>query len=42
MVVKALIYMYVKCGSIEKACKLFDKMHYLDIISWTTMITIYA
>lgn len=27
VVVSALVDMYVKCGSVEKAHKLFDKMH---------------
>eukprot|EP01018_Ginkgo_biloba_P000442 Gb_36920 [translate_table: standard] len=38
----ALVDMYAKCGSIEKARDLFDKMHHRDIISWTAMISGYA
>eukprot|EP01018_Ginkgo_biloba_P013169 Gb_21054 [translate_table: standard] len=38
----ALIDMYAKCGSIEKARNLFDKMHHRDVVSWTTIIAGYA
>ncbi|XP_057824127.2 pentatricopeptide repeat-containing protein At4g02750 isoform X2 [Cryptomeria japonica] len=41
-VVNALIDMYAKCGSIGRAHKLFDKMHQLDDVSWTSMISGYA
>eukprot|EP01018_Ginkgo_biloba_P002781 Gb_22740 [translate_table: standard] len=41
-VVNALVDMYAKCGSIEKARNLFDKMHERDVISWTVMISGYA
>jgi pentatricopeptide repeat protein len=37
-----LIDMYAKCGSIEKARELFDKMHQRDVVSWTAMIAGYA
>ncbi|XP_059066089.1 pentatricopeptide repeat-containing protein At2g39620 [Cryptomeria japonica] len=37
----ALIDMYAKCGSIEKARRVFDKMHERNIIMWTAMITGY-
>jgi len=42
IVVNALIDMYVKCGSLEKARELFDHMHHRDVVSWTTMIGGYA
>ncbi|XP_057865085.2 pentatricopeptide repeat-containing protein At2g13600 [Cryptomeria japonica] len=42
IVVNALIDMYAKCGSIQKARELFDKMSNRDVISWNTMITGYA
>eukprot|EP01018_Ginkgo_biloba_P002634 Gb_30098 [translate_table: standard] len=38
----ALVDMYAKCGSIEKARDLFDKMPLRNVVSWTTMITGYA
>eukprot|EP01018_Ginkgo_biloba_P002748 Gb_11040 [translate_table: standard] len=38
----ALLDMYAKCGSIEQARDLFDKMHQRDVISWTAMISGYA
>eukprot|EP01018_Ginkgo_biloba_P001571 Gb_40472 [translate_table: standard] len=38
----ALVDMYAKCGSIEKARILFDNMHERNAISWTAMIGGYA
>eukprot|EP01018_Ginkgo_biloba_P030286 Gb_21437 [translate_table: standard] len=38
----ALIDMYAKCGSIEFAHQLFDKMYKRDVISWNAMIAGYA
>eukprot|EP01018_Ginkgo_biloba_P001598 Gb_35887 [translate_table: standard] len=38
----ALVDMYAKCGSIENARNLFEKMHQRDVISWTAMIAGYA
>jgi len=42
IVVSALIDMYAKCGSMQKARELFDKMHHRDVVSWTTMVTRYV
>eukprot|EP01018_Ginkgo_biloba_P002727 Gb_38068 [translate_table: standard] len=41
-VANALLDMYSKCGSIEKARSLFDEMHQRNSVSWTTMIAGYA
>ncbi|XP_054792499.1 pentatricopeptide repeat-containing protein At2g13600-like [Prosopis cineraria] len=38
----AIITMYTKCGSIEKASRVFGLMPIKDIISWTAMITAYS
>lgn len=38
----ALLDMYAKCGSIEKARRIFDGMRGLDLVSWTAMIMGYA
>jgi pentatricopeptide repeat protein len=38
----ALIDMYAKCGSIEDAREVFDKMPRRDVVSWNAMITGYA
>jgi pentatricopeptide repeat protein len=38
----AMLDMYMKCGSIEDAKRLFDKMQEKDIFSWTTMLDGYA
>eukprot|EP01018_Ginkgo_biloba_P013140 Gb_38248 [translate_table: standard] len=41
-VANALIDMYAKCGSIENACNVFDKMHQRDVVSWNAMIAGYV
>eukprot|EP01018_Ginkgo_biloba_P036306 Gb_38750 [translate_table: standard] len=38
----ALIDMYAKCGCIEDARRVFDKMPQRNLVSWTTLITGYA
>jgi pentatricopeptide repeat protein len=38
----ALIDMYAKCGSIEKARDVFDKMHQQNVVLWNAMIACYA
>ncbi|MCO5573370.1 hypothetical protein L7F22_027139 [Adiantum nelumboides] len=38
----ALVNMYVKCGSLEEARKVFDGMQLRNVVSWTIMITAYA
>ena len=38
----ALIDMYAKCGNIEEARRVFDKMPRRNVISWTSLITGYA
>ena len=38
----ALIDMYAKCGSLERARRIFDKMPRKNVISWTCMISAFA
>ena len=38
----ALIEMYAKCGSLERARRIFDKMPRKNVISWTCMISAFA
>nr|POE82932.1 pentatricopeptide repeat-containing protein [Quercus suber] len=38
----ALIDMYAKCGSLERARQVFEKMRRKDVISWTSMISAFA
>eukprot|EP00268_Persea_americana_P045873 TRINITY_DN4700_c1_g1_i2.p1 TRINITY_DN4700_c1_g1~~TRINITY_DN4700_c1_g1_i2.p1 ORF type:complete len:632 (+),score=94.95 TRINITY_DN4700_c1_g1_i2:125-2020(+) len=38
----ALIDMYCKCGSLEDACLVFDKIVNKDVVAWNSMITGYA
>uniref|UniRef100_A0A7N0TEK2 DYW domain-containing protein n=1 Tax=Kalanchoe fedtschenkoi TaxID=63787 RepID=A0A7N0TEK2_KALFE len=38
----ALIDMYAKCGSLDKAKDVFDKMPRRNVISWTSMINSFA
>lgn len=41
-VCNALINMYAKCGSLEEALGLFDRMHHRDVVSWNALITAHA
>ncbi len=38
----SLIDMYAKCGSLEDACRVFNKMPTCDIVSWNAMLQGYA
>ncbi|KAI3461092.1 hypothetical protein Pfo_017755 [Paulownia fortunei] len=38
----ALLDMYVKCGNLEEAKELFERMEEKTIVSWTTMVVGYA
>jgi len=42
LVCNALVDMYCKCGKIQYARKLFDKMSNKDVASWTSMISGYC
>jgi pentatricopeptide repeat protein len=41
-VASALVDMYAKCGSIEKARRLFEKLQQRDVLAWTVMIAGHA
>lgn len=41
-VIAALVNMYTKCGNVEDARLVFDKMSVRDLVSWTSMISGYA
>eukprot|EP01018_Ginkgo_biloba_P033954 Gb_18015 [translate_table: standard] len=41
-VANALVTLYTKCGSVDDARKVFDKMPQLNLVSWTAMIAGYA
>ncbi|XP_054823740.1 pentatricopeptide repeat-containing protein ELI1, chloroplastic [Prosopis cineraria] len=38
----ALVDMYCKCGSLDDARKVFDKMHDKDVVAWNSIIMGYA
>ncbi|GLT93912.1 hypothetical protein SLE2022_116820 [Rubroshorea leprosula] len=38
----ALVDMYAKCGMMEEAKKVFERMKMKDVISWNTMVTGYS
>ena len=42
VVESALVDMYIKCGSVDDACQVFNKMSQRDVVSWTGMISGYA
>lgn len=37
-IANALMDMHAKCGSIKKACQIFDRMEKKTLVSWTTVI----
>ncbi|PIA58063.1 hypothetical protein AQUCO_00500176v1 [Aquilegia coerulea] len=37
-----IAHTYSKCGSLEDANKVFERMEEKDLVSWTTMVTAYA
>ncbi|KAL8225015.1 hypothetical protein R6Q57_017572 [Mikania cordata] len=41
-VASSLLNLYAKCGKMNEALKVFDKMPKRDVVSWTTMITGFA
>lgn len=41
-VANALVNMYAKCGSLEDARRVFDKMPKLDVVSWNILIAGYV
>ncbi|XP_057865697.2 putative pentatricopeptide repeat-containing protein At1g56570 [Cryptomeria japonica] len=38
----SLVDMYAKCGSIVESRKVFDRMPYQDVVSWTAMVVGYS
>ncbi|RZC55837.1 hypothetical protein C5167_014702 [Papaver somniferum] len=40
--INALIDAYSKCGSLDDARRVFEKMEERDLVCWTTMVTAYA
>lgn len=38
----ALINMYSKCGNLDDACILFDKLHQRNVVIWNAMISAYS
>ncbi|KAK9069050.1 hypothetical protein SSX86_013166 [Deinandra increscens subsp. villosa] len=42
IVMGALLDMYTKCGAVDEAQKVFNRLPERDLISWTTMITAYG
>ena len=42
VVTNALVDMYAKCGSIQKASELFDIMSQRDVVSWNAIILGYT
>ncbi|GLU18882.1 hypothetical protein SLE2022_351590 [Rubroshorea leprosula] len=42
LVMGALLDMYAKCGTVDKAVSIFDKLPERDLVSWTSMITAYG
>eukprot|EP00249_Psilotum_nudum_P023049 c28733_g3_i2 orf=144-2033(+) len=42
VVATALVSMYGKCGSLEDARSVFNKMHWRNVVSWTAITTAYC
>ncbi|EFJ22320.1 hypothetical protein SELMODRAFT_105614 [Selaginella moellendorffii] len=42
VVATGLIGMYSRCGSVDRAREVFDRMSYRDTVAWTAMIAAYA
>ncbi|XP_024518799.1 pentatricopeptide repeat-containing protein At2g13600-like [Selaginella moellendorffii] len=42
ILLNSLIHMYAKCGSLREAQRVFDRMQYHDVISWTSLISGYG
>lgn len=42
VVMGALLDMYAKCGAIDEAIKVFQRLPKRDLVSWTSMITAYG
>lgn len=42
VVLSSLIYMYVKCGELESACRIFDLPSSKNMINWTCMVSGYS
>ena len=42
LVANALINLYMKCGSKEVSCYMFDKLDHKDVVSWTAMVASYG
>ncbi|XP_057834643.2 pentatricopeptide repeat-containing protein At2g13600 [Cryptomeria japonica] len=42
MLLNSLIDMYAKCGNLQKACDIFDKIYCRDVVSWNVMIAGYS
>ncbi len=37
-VISSLVDVYAKCGNMENACKVFDKMLLRDVVTWNAVI----
>lgn len=42
VVISSLIHMYVKCGELDSACKIFDLPSSKNMINWTCMVSGYS
>ncbi|KAK1407319.1 hypothetical protein QVD17_38933 [Tagetes erecta] len=38
MIANSVMHMYMRCGEIQEACKIFDKMSDKNLVTWNTMI----